>query len=145
MAELGRVLSGARARLMIDGVPVLYATNVNYSEEIQYDPVEVLDLLEVAEFVPVAYRVTFTSQHVRVVTNPIKNRDGIQIFPSLPDILQAPDLTAAIEDNVTGEVLANIQRVKASRYTVNIGARGIVLTDVEFVAIRIEDESEIGS
>jgi hypothetical protein len=130
---------------VLEGVPVLYATNVNYSEEIQYDPVEVLDLLEVAEFVPVAYRVTFTSQHVRVVTNPIKNRDGIQIFPKLSDILQAPDLTAAIEDNVTGEILANIQRVKASRYTVNIGARGIVLTDVEFVAIRIEDESEIGA
>ncbi len=130
---------------MIEGVPVLYATNVNYSEEIQYDPVEVLDKLEVAEFVPVAYRVTFTSQHVRVVTNPIKNRDGIQIFPRLSDILTAPDLTAAIEDNLTGNVLANIQRVKASRYTVNIGARGIVLTDVEFVAIRIEDESEINA
>ena len=140
---LGQVLSGARARLTIDGVPVLYATNVSYSEEIQYDPVEVLDLLEVAEFVPVAYRVTFTSQHVRVVTNPIKNRDGVRIFPRLQDILQAPDLTAAIEDNVTGEVLASVQRVKASRYTINIGARGIVMTDVEFVAIRIEDESEI--
>jgi hypothetical protein len=143
--ELGKVLSGARARLLLEGVPVLYATNVNYSEEIQYDPVEVLDLLEVAEFVPVAYRVTFTSQHVRVVTNPIKNRDGIQVFPRLSDILRAPDLTAAIEDNVTGEILASIQRVKASRYTVNIGARGIVLTDVEFVAIRIEDESEISA
>ena len=143
--ELGKVLSGARARLTIEGVPVLYATNCNYSEEIQYDPVEVLDLLEVAEFVPVAYRVTFTSQHVRVVTNSIKNRDGIRIFPSLSDIIQAPDLVAAIEDNVTGEVLANIERVKASRYTVNIGARGIVMTDVEFVAIRIQDESEINA
>ena len=143
--ELGKVLSGARARLSIEGVPVLYATNCNYSEEIQYDPVEVLDLLEVAEFVPVAYRVTFTSQHVRVITNSIKNRDGIKIFPSLKDIITAPDLVASIEDNVTGEVLANIERVKASRYTVNIGARGIVMTDVEFVAIRIQDESEIGA
>ena len=141
--ELGRVLSGARARLMIEGVPVLYATNVSYSEEIQYDPVEVLDLLEVAEFVAVAYRVTFTSQHVRVVTNTIKNRDGIAIFPKLTDIIGAPELTAAVEDNVTGQVISNIERVKAARYTVNIGARGIVLTDVEFVAIRIQDESEI--
>lgn len=141
--ELGKVLSGARARFLIEGVPLLYATNVNYSEEIQYDPVEVLDLLEVAEFVPVAYRVTLSSQHVRVVSNPIKKRDGIRIFPSLPDILSAPDLTGSLEDSVTGVVLASIQRVKASRYTVNVGARGIVLSDVEFVAIRIEDESEI--
>ena len=140
---LGNVLSGARCRVLIEGVPVMYATNVNYSEEIQYDPVEVLDLLEVAEFVPVAYRVTFSSQHVRVVTSSIKRRDGIRIFPRLQDILAAPDLTAAIEDSVTGTLLANVQRVKASRYTINIGARGIVLTDVEFVAIRIQDESEV--
>ena len=145
MAELGRVLSGARARLLLDGVPVLYCTNVNYSEEIQQDPIEVIGQLETAEFVPVAYRCTFTAQWVRVVTNPIKNRDGIRIFPKLSDILTAPDLTAAIEDSVTGEVLANIHRVKATRYTANIGARGIVLTDTEFVCIRIEDESELSA
>lgn len=139
--QLGNVLSGARARLLIGGTPVLYATNVNYGEEIQYDPIEVLDLLEIAEFVPVRYRATFTSQHVRVVNQPIKDRDGIQIFPKLSEILQAGDLEASVEDAVTGLTLSKIQRVKASRYTINIGATGIVLTDVEFVAIRIKDES----
>jgi hypothetical protein len=142
MATLGNVLSGARARLKIEGVNVMYATNVTFGEEIQHDPVEILDLLEVAEHVPVAYRVTFTSQHVRVVTNPIKNRDGVVIFPKLKDILTSGELSGSIEDSVTGTLLANIQRVKASRYTTNIGARGIVLTDVEFVAIRIEVEGE---
>ena len=39
MAGRGLVLSGARARLMIEGVKVMYATNVSYSEEIQHDPV----------------------------------------------------------------------------------------------------------
>ena len=145
MAELGRVLSGARARLMIEGVPVMYATNVSYSEEIQYDPVEVLDKLDVAEHVPVAYRVTFSSQHVRVVLNPIKNRDGVEIFPRLEDILTTGEMTATVEDSVTGAVVASIERVRASRYTQNIGARAMVLTDVEFVAIRVRDESEIGT
>lgn len=145
MAELGRVLSGARARLMIEGVPVMYATNCSYSEEIQYDPVEVLDKLDVAEHVPVAYRVTFSAQTVRVVLNPIKNRDGVAIMPVLEDILTAGELTATIEDSVTGAVVASIERVRASRYTQNIGARAMVLTDVEFVAIRVRDESEIGT
>lgn len=143
MAELGRVFTGARARLMIQGVPVMYATNVAYGEEIQMDPVEVLDKLEVAEHVPVAYRVTFSSQHVRVVLNPIKNRDGVTIFPRLEDILTSGELTATVEDSVTGAVLASIERVRASRYQNNVSARAMVLTDVEFVAIRIRDESEI--
>lgn len=139
---LGQVFSGARARLLINNTPVMYCSQVSYGEEIQYDPVETLDLLEVAEFVPVRYRATFTAQHVRIVNNPIKNRDGVVIFPSLKDILTAGDLNGAVVDNVTDKVLAKIQRVKCSRYTVQVGATGIVLVDTEFVAIRVKDESE---
>jgi hypothetical protein len=118
MAARGLVLSGARARL-------------------------VLDNFAVSEFVPISYRVTFSARMVRVITNPIKLRDGVVIMPRLEDILDAPELTATVEDPKTGTVIANIERVKATRYTQNIGARGIVLTDVEFVAIRVRDESEI--
>jgi hypothetical protein len=128
---------------MIEGVKVMYATNCSYSEEQAHDPVEVLDNFAVSEFVPISYRVTFSAQMVRVITNPIKLRDGVVIMPRLEDILDAPELTATVEDPKTGTVIANIERVKATRYTQNIGARGIVLTDVEFVAIRVRDESEI--
>jgi hypothetical protein len=121
----------------------MYCTNVAYSEEQQHDGVEVLDQFDVAEFVPVSYRCTFSAQMVRVITNPIKLRDGVVIMPRLEDILDAPELTATIEDPKTGNILANIERVKCTRYTANIGARGIVLNDVEFVAIRVRDESEI--
>jgi hypothetical protein len=129
--------------LLIQGVKVMYATNVSYSEEHQHDPVEVLDQFDVAEFVPVAYRVTFSAQMVRVITNPIKLRDGVVILPSLENILDSDELTASVEDPKTGTIVANIERVKTTRYTQNIGARGIVLNDVEFVAIRIRDESEV--
>ena len=143
--ELGNVLSGARAKLSLGGEPIFYATNVNYGEQINYDPVEVLNKLEVAEHVPTSYTVSFSSQHVRVVSKPIKNRGGLVIFPKLSDILRGGELTASVTDSVTGEVLGNIIRCKASRYTINIGARGIVMTDVEWVAIRIQDESELSA
>lgn len=143
MAGRGLVLSGARARLMIEGVKVMYATNVSYGEEVTYDPVEVLDQLEVAEHVATAYRCNFSSQHVRVITNSIKLRDGVRIFPRLEDILTSGELTATVEDRVTGTIVSNIERIKAASYNINVGARGIVLNDVQFVAIRIRDESEI--
>lgn len=143
MAGRGLVLSGARARLLIEGVKVMYTTNASYGEEVQYDPVEVLDQLEVAEHVPTAYRVNFSAQVVRVITNSVKLRDGVRIFPRLEDILTSGEMTATIEDKVTGTIISNIERVKASNYRINIGARGIVLTDVEFVAIRVRDESEL--
>ena len=143
MAGRGLVLSGARARLMIDGVKVMYATNCTYGEEVEFQPIEVLDQLEIAEHVPVAYRVNFSAQFVRVITNSIKLRDGVRIFPRVEDILTSGELTATVEDRVTNTIVSNIERVKASRYNINIGARGIVLSDVDFVAIRIRDESEL--
>lgn len=147
MAEKGLVLSGARARLSINGTKVMYCYNVTYGEEITYEPIEPIDQLEVAEHVPTGYRVTFSAQWVRVITNAIKLRDGVAIMPRLENILANEEagvsLSAVVEDRVTGTVLSGIQEVKASRYNINIGNRGIVLNDVEFVAIRIRDESEI--
>jgi hypothetical protein len=143
MAFRGLVLTGARARLSLDGTKLALCLNASYGEEIQHDSIEPLDQFEVAEHVPVAYRVTFNSQMVRIITNTIKNRDGVVIFPVLEAILTRGEMTATIEDPTTGTPVANIERVKTTRYQNNIGARGIVLTDVDFVAIRIRDESEL--
>lgn len=143
MADRGLVLTGARARLSLEGVSCMYTLSARYGEEIQHDPVEPLDQFDVAEFVPLAYRVNFSAQWVRVIRNSIKLRDGVSIFPRLEEILTAGEMTGTIEDRVTGAALATIQRVKATRYNVNVGARAIVLTDVEFVAVRIRDESEV--
>jgi hypothetical protein len=143
MAERGLVLTGARARLSLQGVPIMYTLNAAYGEQIQLDPVEPLDQFDVAEFVPTAYRCTFTAQIVRVITASVKLHNGLTIFPTLENILSAAEMTATIEDNVSGRVVANIERVRASRYQISVGARGIVLTDVEFTAIRIRDESKV--
>jgi len=143
MAGRGLVLSGARAVFLINGVKVMYATNVSLSEEIQQDPVDVLDQFETAEFVPTGYRCTLSAQMVRVITNPIKLRDGVRLFPRVEDILSAQEMTATLMDRVTDTVLANVERVKAQRYSLAVPARGIVMSDVDFVCIRIRDESEI--
>lgn len=138
----GNVLTGARVRLLLGATKVMYATNCRYGESIEHAPIEVLDQYEVAEHVPIAYRVNFSAQFVRILKNPIKNRDGIRIMPRLEDILTATALVGTVEDR-TGVVVANIEQVKCSDYTVSHDARGIVLTDCQFVAIRIRDESEI--
>lgn len=37
--QKGRILTGARARFLLNGQKVGYARNVNATEEIRYDPV----------------------------------------------------------------------------------------------------------
>jgi hypothetical protein len=139
----GQILTGARTRLSLDGVKVALAMECSFGEEIPHEPIEPLDQFDVAEHVPIAYRVNFGAQMVRVGGSPIKNRDGVIIMPKLEEILTRGELTGTVEDPSTGRVIANIQRVRTTGYNCRVGARAVILTDVQFVAIRVKDESEI--
>ncbi len=148
MAEKGRLFTGARARFSIDGIKVGYARNVAVTEEVQYDPVEILDNIEVEEFVPVAYRVTFTAGQFRIIGTTLKS---LGFFPSvggsteehLENILVSGDLVALVEDTRTGSRFATLEQVKVASHNWTIDARGVVGEDVTFVAVRLRDESEV--
>lgn len=148
MPEKGRLFTGARARFSINGIKVGYARNVAVSEEIQYDPVETLDNIEVEEYVPVAYRVTFTASQFRIIGETVKS---LGFFPNvggtteehLENILVSGDLTATVEDTRTGQIFATLEQVKISSHNWTIDARGVVGEDLTFVAVRVKDESEV--
>jgi hypothetical protein len=133
-----------RSPFSLDGVVVFYTVNCSFGEEIDREPIEPLDQIDVAEYVATRYRASFSAQMVRVVKQSLKLRSGVSIFSKVANILTDPAITGTIEDNVNpGIVLAQIANVQSTRYRCNIGARGIVLTDCEFVTTGIKDESEI--
>lgn len=147
MAEKGRLFTGARARFLINGVKVGYARNVNVSEEIQYDPIEVLDNIEVEEYAPIAYRVTFTASMFRIIGETLKSQgwfppNGANTGEHLENILVTGDLTATVEDSKTGKIFATLEQVKIQSHNWTVDARGVVGEDVTFNAIRARDESE---
>jgi hypothetical protein len=133
------VFSGARARFKVDGVVVGFAGGVSGSESIDYEPVDVLDLLEVREFVPVAYRCTLNAQIFRVIGKSLK---ALGIFPTEENILTSGDLTCTIEDRLTGNTAAQFEACKCQEHTFDVTARGIVSENVTFVTIRLRDEFE---
>lgn len=146
--EKGRLLTGARSRFSIEGIKVGYARNVSLTEEIQYDPVEVLDNIEVEEHVPIAYRVTFTCGTFRIINETLKSlnwfpKNGANTSDHLLNILTSGDLVATLEDTKTGKLYATVQQVKIASHNWNVDARGIIGEDVTFVAIRVLDESEV--
>ena len=147
--EKGRLFTGARARFSINGVKVGYARNVALTEEIQYDPVECLDNIEAEEYAPIAYRVRFTAGLFRVIGETLKEKGwfppvGGNVEEHLQNILVSGDLTATIEDTKTGKIFATVEQVKIASHNWTVDARGgVVAEDMEFVAIRARDESEI--
>ncbi len=148
MAEKGNLFTGARARFSLNGVKVGFARNVTVREEVQLDPVEVLDNIEVDEYVAVAYRVTFSASIFRIIGETLKSRNwfpktGQNTEEHLTNILNTGDLTATIEDTRSGNIFATLEQVRIQSHNWTIDARGIVGEDVEFVAIRLKDESEV--
>lgn len=136
-----QVFSGARARFIFHDVTVGYAAGVSGEETIDFEPVEVLDLLEVREHVPVAYRVTLSAQIFRVIGDSLKANG---IFPKPEDIIRQNALDAAIQDaGITQDNMALFTGVRTAGHTWDVTARGIVSENVNFVAIKVKDEYEI--
>ena len=136
------VFSGPRARFLIDGTLVGFAGNVSGTESVDYEPVDVLNLISVKEFVPVAYRASLNAQIFRVIGQSLK---ALNIFPigDTQTILSTGVLSCAIEDSQTGEIAAQFTGVNAQEHSFDVGARGLVSENVSFVAIRVFDEFEI--
>jgi hypothetical protein len=146
MAEKGRTFTGARARLSLNGRKVGFATNVNGGEEIEYQPQEVLDNIEVDEWVPVAYRANLTASMIRIVGETLKSQGFFPQAGSSPEehltnILLQGDMVATIEDSKTGRTVTTVEQVKVQSKNFTINARGIAAKDVTFVTVRMRDET----
>lgn len=143
--ELG-TLSGSRTMFAINGAPVGYAAGVSGGEQISYEEIEVLDLLETREFVPVAYKCTLSAQVFRLIGKSLK---ALSIFPATPggdkddlQILTSGDLEATLVDKVSNSTYGKFIGVKCSGHDFDVSARGIVSDNVSFVCIRLKDEFE---
>ena len=158
--------SGARCIFKVQDQKVAFASGCDGTEEILYEAVDVLDRIEVAEYVPVGYRVTFncnvfrTIQKRSVITGvgtvgantPEEGTlgslkyDTIGIFPrstgNPSNILTNGALNASITDRLTDTVLYKLEEVKAQTLNFSITARGIDGQNVSFNAIRMRSEDD---
>lgn len=145
--EKGLILSGARALFSMNGVEVGWATSVSIGESTQYEEAAVLNNIEVEEFVPTGYRVSFSARRFRIIGKSLRTlgwaaKVGTGPEKHLLNLLNQGDLTATIEDTKTGKIFATVSGVKVSDFSWTVDARGIIGEDVQFVAVRVADESE---
>lgn len=143
MAHLpfSHTFSGARARAAVNGRIVGFAAGVSGSESVDYEPVDVLDLLEIREFVPTAYRATLSMQIFRIIGESLKQQG---IFPKSDDlsILTSGDLTVTVEDKLTNSTAYQFEQCRAAENSWDISARGLVSQNLSMVCIRVKDEFE---
>lgn len=148
-AEKGRILTGARARLLIKGKKIGYCTNITIREEIDYVPGEFIDNIEVQEFTPDAYRVSGNCAFVRIFGETLKSlgffpKTGATPEQHLRNILMQEEVSLQLEDNKTQKPVETVTGVKFAGRNLQVGARGVAGHDVDWVALRVQDESEAG-
>jgi hypothetical protein len=165
MAAKERIFSGARAELSINGDPVGFATNCTGGEDIDLVPIIVLNNVQVREFVPVGYTVTFSSSKVRLI-GPGSGRGGNlegsykrnNIFPKtyadprshLMSLLMSggtfDGLTVTILDTVAvgglNQIFMRLEQAQMQSRNWSFGPRDIVGVDVNFVGIRMFDQED---
>lgn len=145
--EKGRYITGARARLKIQGVAVGWAQGVTLSEAIEYQPAEVMGTIEVDEHVPVRYAVEFSARLFRIYGETLKSKGwfpkaGATAEEHLSNILTTGEMSASVEDTKTGKTLCAVQGVKIESHNWAFDRGTITGEDCTFVAIRVLDESE---
>ena len=133
------VMTGAKAIFSINDTAIAFASNVSYNENIAYEPVNVLDRLEVAEHAEVGYTVDMQCQNFRIPNASVKQ---LGLMSTLPQILTQGELKATIVDRVTGAVILLMTGVKLQSRQTNVDARGVMTETWSFVGRQNLDESE---
>jgi hypothetical protein len=151
------VISGARAKLSLNNQVVGFATDVSCSEEIQVEAIRTLDSFHTLEFVPVGYDISFSASRVRLFGGSLRGgtvtegrgnaldvvaKHGTDAAQHLSNVLNKTSFTATIEDTIAQATFARIEQVQVVRHNWSVTARGIVGEDIEFVGVRIVDETE---
>jgi len=134
-----QVMTGSRAIFSIGGNQVAYASNVSFNENIQYEPINVLDRLDVVEHAEVGYTVDFQCQNFRV---PLASVKQLGIMSKFHEILKQGELTVDVVDENTGAIILLMTGVKLQARQTTADARGVMTETWSFVGKKAQDESE---
>jgi len=133
------VMTGAKVIFLLDGNKVAYASNVSWNENITYEPINVLDQLEVAEHAETGYTVDLQCQNFRVPNQSVK---GLGYMSSLSQILTQGELTASVVDRDTKAILLLMTGVKLQARQSAVDARGVMTETWSFVGRTAFDEAD---
>jgi hypothetical protein len=136
----GAIFTGARCVFSLRGQRVGFATGVNITEQIQTEPVNVLDDVFIQEAAPVGVNVTFTAQLFRLVGASLK-KFGLWPAADHLSVITMGELDATVRDHVTNQTLAHLIRCRCTSRTFETSARGLSAINTEWIAVKMLDET----
>jgi hypothetical protein len=141
----GKVVSGARCKVSIDGQVVGIFNSISYGLSYDTQPVYILGRFTAAE-------IDYTAQEVVGVTctgwrvighgpHVTSAAGGGGSVPKLQDLLTHDYISLLVEDRQTGKQIATISNVRPTGYSTTVSQRQLEEITVNFVGILISDET----
>lgn len=136
---MAEVFSGARAKLIINGNEIGFATGVSASEQIQLQRVDVLGNIDSQEIVPVSRVVSVQADFVRI-TNQSLNELGIMPRGETADVLNFAEITLEVYDQISDTPVWRVEGARCESRSWQAQSGSIVTVNASFQARRIFDE-----
>jgi hypothetical protein len=133
------VFSGARAKLIVDGTEIGFATGVSASESITHQRVDVLGNIDSQELVPVSRVVSLNADFVRITNTSIQEL-GIMPRGNTADVINFPELTLEIYDQVADTPVWRVEGARCESRSWQVQSGSIVTVNASFQARRLFDE-----
>jgi len=137
MAE--SVFSGARAKLIVDGEEIGFATGVSASEQITHQRVDVLGNIDSQELVPVSRVVSVQADFVRI-TNTSLSDLGIMPRGNTADVINFPEITLEVYDQISDVPVWRVEGARCESRSWRVQSGSIVTVNASFQARRLYDE-----
>jgi len=133
------IVTGANGFLELNGQPVAFCRGINFSYSIQYEPMDVLDNIEVEEFVPVAYRVDSLSAELIDAMGETLIGRGIQ--PPQDQVATVQEYTLVLKDRPRDAAFGTLEGVRFQNRSLGFRKGQVTASNIGFVAKRFRDQS----
>lgn len=139
MGTDGKILTGARAQLSVNGKIVGLFTSCSYNLIYDASPAFLLGRYSAGE-------ITYTGQDVisidatgfRVID---AGPHAVASVPYLQDLMNHEDISLSLIDRKTGKIFMTAVGVRPMGFSSSVSARGTVEVSARFMGLRLSDES----
>jgi len=143
-------VSGARAKFIVNGTEVGWATGIQGTETVDVIPIAVLGEVDVQEHEVVGRSVNFSAAFVRILDEPLTLAGGeTALFPTGDDSSTGADhpvnfardtkLQVVVFDDINENAIYTFENVKPTSRSFTVDRGGIMATNATFVATRMKD------
>ena len=136
-----KIMHGARAQVILNGVTVGLFTNVSYGMQYDLTPAFILGRFSAAELAYTgAEPIGIQASGWRIIgQGPFTASGGT--MPKLQDLLTAEDMSFAIYDRQTDQLIMKVVGVRHQGFNSSVAPKALEEMSLSFMGLRLSDET----